>query len=123
MVNRWEFHPELRSYPDDFLSQRSSWLNFFWPAEERIAWYGDVRLRCRKQDYQSVLDVVPGAVTVGEGEDRTTAPNWGGLDDYRLAVAAWLAGFDESGRPLKGKAKKEPVVLQKPVRKWFRRGG
>ena len=121
-INRWEFHPELRAFPDTWLAQRSSWFNFFWPESERIHWYGDVRLRCRKQDYQSVLDTVPGAVTVGEGEDRTTAPGWGGLDDYRLAVAAWLAGFDETGAPLKGEAKKVEAIVTKAPRKRFRKG-
>lgn len=35
-------HPELRSKPKEWNMSRGGWFNFFFPAEERINWYGNM---------------------------------------------------------------------------------
>lgn len=91
-------HPHLRNKDDNWLTLRSSvWCRWFFPAEEQVNWYGDIRLYCRPADYQHVLDTVPGAVTVGEGLSRQIIPMWNGLDDYRLKIEKWLKRTRFSG--------------------------
>ena len=125
-MNRYLFHPHLRSKDDAWLSSRSSWLNFFYPAEDRINWAGDIQLYCRPADYQHVLDSVPGALVVNDGLQRKIHPNWDGLDAYREQVRKWLACFDEQGRQIKewvplNVPTTEPTATAEPPKRavWF----
>lgn len=87
--------------PESYLASRSGWFNFFYPAEERIAWYGDVLLYCRRADYQALMDAVPCETSTYKGY-RACALEGEDLDLYRLRVKAWLEQFDENGQPKKG---------------------
>jgi hypothetical protein len=126
MDNVLLYHPALRSRSADWIDPRSSvWSRWWYPAAERISWCGDIRLYCTAEQYQQVLDAVPGAVTVGTGEDRTTDPNWQGLDDYRARVLFWLRQFDERGNvigqePVANLAPPPPVGSR--MSRWLRRG-
>ncbi len=103
MQNRLMFHPSLRLKPDAWLEPRASWFSFFYPAEERIGWYGDIQLLCREEDYQNVLDVVPCSTTPdANGNGRICALAGSDLDDYRTRVRTWLAQYDEFGGLRKG---------------------
>lgn len=90
-MNIQEFHPELRKLSFPYLVSRSSWWNIFYPAKERIHWFGDVRLRCTDALYQDVLDKVPCPTCPDDnGNGRICALKGKELDEYRKEVEAWL---------------------------------
>lgn len=132
-INRFEFHPALRSYDESWLSMRSGWFNFFFPANERIGWWGDIQLRCREQDYQHVLDTVPCPTTPdANGNGRYCALVGSDLDAYRLQVRLWLECFDEAGKQIAGYVAPAPIqptvndnitIGPKPSKRaaWFKR--
>jgi len=90
-----EYHPSLRDVSKPVLAFRSSSFNFFLPAAMQVNWYGDIQLYCTAELYQSVLDSVPGAVTVGKGQYRRIDPQWTGLDRYRAKVRKWANSTGE----------------------------
>lgn len=112
MINRFLHHPALRSKPDGWLLQRTSFLiKFFFPVDEQIGWYGDIQLYCRQQDYQNVLDEVPCATSEYKGY-RACALEGADLDQYRTRVQVWLNQFDEMGNRLIGAPKPKFTKLE-----------
>lgn len=124
-MNRMQFHPTLRSQPDDYLESRSSWYRFVYP--DPINWYGDCELYCREIDYQSVLDNVP-CLTGIRGTERRCVLVGEELDAWRVQVARWLSCFDEQGNqikkwvPLKVKAEEQKVEVPRKRAPWFGKG-
>lgn len=103
MLDRKLFHPALRAMDEDFLATRSAWYSFFYPADERISWAGDIQLYCRDVDYQAILDAVPCVTTTdANGNGRYCGLAGADLDAYRTQVQFWLRQFDDSGRPIYG---------------------
>ena len=116
MIVRSEFHPHLRRFDDTYLEMRSSWFNFFFPAAERISWWGDIQLRCREEDYQHVLNVVPCATTTdANGNGRYCALAGADLDAYRVEVARWLSCFNERGEQIKTWIPRDVHVTVEPT--------
>lgn len=120
-MERQLLHPALRRMPMDWVVHRASWYSFLFPAEERILFMGDVRLYCRDQDYQNVLDCVPCPTTTdANGNGRYCALAGSDLDAYRLEVERWVKCFDDAGnqvsdwRPKQIKQSVEPTVVAGP---------
>ena len=98
MPDRLQFHPELRKYADIYLITHGNWLNWIYPFEERIYWYGDVQLRCTEPLYEKLWrhDVPPPALIDGQ-PPRMEAEL---IEQWRADVRKWLAGFDVNGNPI-----------------------